>query len=700
MKKYQIFILITLMFVTVLTFYPVLSAGFVNLDDKGLVTDNWKIRSLSPANLQALLFKPHVKLYHPLVNLSYAIEYRLFGYDPYFYHADNLILHLLSVLFVFFIFFRLTKNNFTVSVITALLFACHPMHVEPVAWVSGRKDTLYAFFFLGSWLMYLKSYSYKGKRHTYAILASLILFLCACLSKTMAVTLPAVLILSDWLYGVKFEKKALLRYVPFILAAAVFALSTYMLYYTPNQKSNLTAYTLSVNFVSAHFNVLFYIIKFIIPVKLSALYPYFYDVNANPPPYILYSPALLYGIAVLIMYTLKKTKSVFFGFVFFIVTILPVINIFPTGVASVADRYTYIPFLGFGYIAAAAIFYLLGVFRKTIFKTVLISAVSAVFVIMCFTAHSRAEKWINTMTLFDDIIKNYPGGVARAYADRGIAFIEINRIKDAEKDLEMALYLEANNNVALYTLGTIRLSQKKHNDALYLFSLLPSDDYNLEGAYMLTAQIYYERNQKEKAFFVINHAIKRYPNVFSLYDTLAMFYIYDKNYDKAIENIEKSKRLYPGNINSYIHLAQIYDILGKYTFIEKEYRDGISNCAGKRELLYKLGEFYFVFKDYYKAKEIFLKIVKNNPDDYKSFDYLGNLESLAGNYKKALYYYTLAVSVNNSYSSSYFHRSAAHLNLKNYEQSAADARKALSLGYSMPHNYFEDIKNKTELYYN
>jgi hypothetical protein len=121
MKKHQILMLIALMFVTVFVFYPALNAGFVNLDDKGLVTDNWKIRSLSAENLKSLLLESHYKMYHPLVNLSYAVEYYFFGQDPYFYHADNLILHLFNALFAFFIFFGIlvTQNNI-----------CFPGHIQ------------------------------------------------------------------------------------------------------------------------------------------------------------------------------------------------------------------------------------------------------------------------------------------------------------------------------------------------------------------------------------------------------------------------------------------------------------------------------------------------------------------------------------------------------------------------------------------
>ncbi|MDR2425916.1 MAG: hypothetical protein LBD46_01830 [Endomicrobium sp.] len=695
MKRYRIFLLIALMLVTVFVFYPVLSADFITLDDYGMVIDNLKIRSLSLDNFKELLLEPHYNLFHPLVNLSYAIEYHFFGIDPYFYHADNLILHLFSSLFIFFIFFRITKNNYAVSLITALIFACHPMHVEPIAWVSGRKDTLYAFFFLSAWLAYLKAYSYKGKKYIFFIAFSVILFLFACLSKTMAVTLPAVLILCDWFSGEKFDRKSILKYLPFAITAAAFSVSTYLIYYSESQRQELTLYTLFVNFISAHFNVLFYMVKFIFPVKLSVIYPDFFDASARPPNYILYAPALLYGIAVLILWSLKKTKIIFFGFTLFAVLILPVINILPAGISKVADRYTYVSFTGFAYIAAAGMIFLYKKAGKKYVKILFVSAVSVLMITMCFTAYARAEKWRNSAALYADIIKNYPGEMSKAYSLRAVGYPSGMR-KNAEKDFEMALYLNPYNNEAAFMLANIKIEQKKYNEAFDLYRMLSYYDYNIEAVYLYSARIYYEQQNKEKAFQLIEEGIQRFPKAHYLYNALAIFYAYEKEYDKAIETFQKSKSLNSRNEETYKYLAQIYDMLGKFSLSEKEYKDGIVNCPENKMLLYSLGEFYFNFKDFGNASIVFAHMIKKYPQDYKSYLYLGNIESMNGNFKKALYYYTLAVLTKNDYAEAYFRRALMHLEMDNYLKSAEDARYAESLGFDISrYNYKKELKEKS-----
>ena len=111
MKKYQKLLLIGLLFIAVLAFYPVLKADFSDADGKVFVEDNWKINSFPSSNLKELLFKPHYRLYQPLVNLSFAFENYFFGKDPYFYHAGNLIIYILNILLVFFVLYSIAKKR-------------------------------------------------------------------------------------------------------------------------------------------------------------------------------------------------------------------------------------------------------------------------------------------------------------------------------------------------------------------------------------------------------------------------------------------------------------------------------------------------------------------------------------------------------------------------------------------------------------
>lgn len=174
-QKYKIFSLIILAYITVFSFYPALSANFINLDDTAMVINNQYIRDLSIDNVIDVFSNYHYRLYHPIVTISYAVEYYFFKLDPFVYHVNNILLHLLNVFLVFFIFQRLTKS-FAISYIVSFLFAVHPVHVEAVAWISSRKDLLYSVFYLLSMLFYLKISESKNKTNMFIL--SVLFLLC------------------------------------------------------------------------------------------------------------------------------------------------------------------------------------------------------------------------------------------------------------------------------------------------------------------------------------------------------------------------------------------------------------------------------------------------------------------------------------------------------------------------------------------
>src|SRR5437870_5823416 len=160
--------------------------------------------SISSLNISEVFSRYLEGNYHPITLIVYSIEYQLFGFRPAGYHAVNLLLHLVNVALVFRAILLLTKKR-EVALVAALLFGIHPMHVESVAWISELKDLLYAAFFLGSYISYLKylgitpgpSPKESGGRRKFYVF-SLLFFLFSLLSKGMAVSLPLVLILTDY----------------------------------------------------------------------------------------------------------------------------------------------------------------------------------------------------------------------------------------------------------------------------------------------------------------------------------------------------------------------------------------------------------------------------------------------------------------------------------------------------------------------
>ena len=694
MKKSQIFMLIALMFITVFVFYPVLNAEFINLDDRAMVTENWKIYSFSKDNLKALLFEPHYKLYHPILNLTFAVEYSLAGADPYLYHANNLIIHLLNTLLIFFLLRILSGGNFFAAFIAAFIFACHPLHVEAVAWVSSRKDTLYAFFYLSSLLLYLKAY--ESKKRTFLITFSLLLFLCACLSKPMAVTLPAIMILCDWLLGKKRDKRSLIIYAVYFAAALVFSVTTFALYYTQSQRADLTFSALLINFISAHYNFLFYMAKFLYPAGLSPLYPYFFEPSSSAiPGFIIKAPFFLYAVILLVLFSLKYTKKIFFGFFFFLITILPVINIFPTGIAAVADRYTYVPLVGFAYIAAWAIVFLYSRLKRYRLGFIITVAVLCVFTVMCFSSRAYCKKWTDTKTLFDYVINQYPGQMAKPYSIRGSWLLENGNFEKAKNDFEQAASIKSDANILFYLAG-IKKDEQKYDEALKLYDSLPLNSVNNVKIFTHKAQIHYNAGNKEKAYEILNNAITMLPNEYLLYFTLALFYVEDNNFEKAYENIQNAIRFNPKNKGIYLNAAKICEYYEKYELAEKEYFNGLKHCGYDRDIMYNFGEMYFKIKLFNDAEQIFEHMVRIYPDEYRAYDRLGSIAGFKNDFGKAIYNFTTAILINTNYGQAYLHRAAVYLRKGNYDKAAQDTAQAKKIGIEIPDEYVQYIEKRTK----
>ncbi len=399
LKPYQIFLIFLLLIITFFTFFTSVDSGFAALDDHFLVTKKLYDYDFSTLKgLKNFFLKQTSGLYQPIVDLSFSIELKLFtssfgvfrNKEAAFFHFDNIVLHLINTFLVFIIFFKLTKHFFTAYIIM-VLFAIHPVHVEVVAWVSARKDLLYSLFYLLSIFFYLKSYENRKKLF---LCISFFCFMLSTMSKPMAVTLPLALILIDYFDNkLNFNKKALIKYLPYILISIFFVILGIIIHYgTGSIARPFVLYTLFKNILSAHFHYLFYLYKFILPINLYCSYPYFYPLKEFPPIYITLSPIVIYAGIYFLLKTLKYSKKIFFGFSWFIIVLLPSSGVLPSGIIKVADRYCYLAYIGLFYLVAILIVYLYKKFNSYL-KILLIICCLTIFSIFVYLSYERTLDW-------------------------------------------------------------------------------------------------------------------------------------------------------------------------------------------------------------------------------------------------------------------------------------------------------------------
>jgi tetratricopeptide (TPR) repeat protein len=432
--------------ITLIAYSNSLKNGFVNWDDDLYVYTNQAIRNVDGPAIREFFTNTYVKMYAPVTMISYALDYKIGELDPAVYHRTNLLLHLLNVSLVFYLLYLLTGQP-AIAVISALFFGIHPMHVESVVWISERKDLLYSFFYLCGLITYVRFCNKKIPRISYGL--TILMFLLSLLSKSAAVTFPIILILIDFYQGKKLTVKSQLNKIPFFLMAiAIGILSLLSQKVIGTNVDYVEGYTILDRLFLGSYSFAFYLIKAIVPSGLSALHPMPMKPSGILPIAYYFSIISFFGFFWLIAKAIRaKTadplrKDVLFGLLFFLFTLVLILFI-PVGEAVVAERYTYLPYIG--------IFMILGRlylhFRQKTFvsfpklKHGYAAALIVAMVIFTGMTYARNMVWKDTISLFSDVIEKNPDA-GLAYNNRGNIRVEQKNYKGAMEDYNKAIELK------------------------------------------------------------------------------------------------------------------------------------------------------------------------------------------------------------------------------------------------------------------
>src|SRR4030095_8431501 len=372
--------------ITAIFFLPMFKNGFTNWDDEFYVINNHLLRGPDWAGI---FNTPVVSNYHPLTIISLAINFAISGIDPSSYMIFNLLLHLANTVLVYYFILQISSGKNYVALFTALIFGIHPMHVESVAWISERKDLLYTLFFLLSLIQYWR-FLQTGKKSK--LILCFLFFSLSLLSKPAAIILPLLLLLFDYWQGRAFHKKVIIEKIPFLLLALIFAVITLKIQ-SGSAITGFDSYPLWTRFFFANYVSVAYLVRFIIPYPLSAFHPF-------PSPGNLGLPVLLSPLIMLILLTIiwlkRKNKLFIFSFLFYLLNILLVLQVVTVGAALVAERYTYVPYIGVAFFVTMLIDQYVNKYRK---KWVWLFTASLAFV-FCFITFQRVKVWKDSGTLW------------------------------------------------------------------------------------------------------------------------------------------------------------------------------------------------------------------------------------------------------------------------------------------------------------
>ena len=520
--RFEFVICLCLILAILFIYYQTKNFDFVLLDDDVYILNNPHVSGgLNSENMAWAFSSSHGGFWIPLTWLSYMVDSQLHGLNAGYYHVTNLILHILNTLLLFAVF-RLMTGNLWQCAFIAALFAVHPVHVESVAWVSERKDLLFAFFWILTMWTY---YGYTRKPGTWRYGTVLLFFVAGLMSKPMIITLPFVLLLLDyWPLG-RFQSEAdrpsggagpsktaatiVLEKVPLILLSFAASVLTFTLQKAHGAVSSIDSAPIIQRILQVPVAYVKYMIKMVWPRDLTAVYPYSPDI----PAWQIAGSCLLLGLfSVLAIKQLKRHPYLTVGWLWFLGTLVPVIGLVKIGSHAMADRYTYMTFVGLYIMLAWGVPDLLNSLRKK--KFVLASAAAALVVAFMLIARNQTTHWVDSVRLFSHAINlnpdnflaqrniglalSYRGDLdravghfkqalrinptsARCYNDIGTVLMVKGRYAESIVYFEKALYYEPDYAKAHNNLGLVLMAQKKYGEAAIHFqaALISNPDFEL-----------------------------------------------------------------------------------------------------------------------------------------------------------------------------------------------------------------------------
>ncbi len=591
--------------ITAIAYSPCLKNGFV-WDDEVYILKNYLIKNISMDNLKAILTTPVMGNYHPLVIISYAWEYFFFKLNPIPYHAVNLILHLLNCVVVFFFILRLSRS-IPVAFITGLLFGIHPLHVESVAWISERKDVLYTFFYIISLICYLSYLEKKSERKYY--LFTLFFFLLSILSKPMAVTLPLVLFTMDYIRDRKIGYRTIVEKIPFFIFSILSGVVTLFAQQPATHSESVFSFPISI--IVAFHGYIFYLFKMIFPLKLAALYRYPIDGNLFSHFQYIAAPAIFSALALAVFYSARYTKKVAWGSSFYFITLLPVIQLLPIGLAVASDRYTYVPLIGIFYVVSE---FFVWTWHRTFrnhfyWKIITIVIALAIIIQSVFLTQNLCKIWKDGISLWSNVVKHYP-----------------------------------QNDVAFNNLGSEFFALKEYDKALHNFQTVIEINPQYGRAYANICAVYFSKNEPEKALPYCEKALQINTAQPNTYIILGDIY-WSKDKSLSVEMYKKS-------VSFSSHYPAGYNRLCKAYMTLQEYDDAYPVCL--ETIVYNpddtafcnyIGNLYLNAGQYTRAIFFYMHALEINPNLPEVHNNLSVLYYYSKDYKSSIRHFNAAVAL-------------------------------------------------------
>lgn len=544
--------LILIPVLTFIVYNSVTSFDMTNWDDKHYLKEQPIVRGLTTEHVKQMFTTKVLASYNPIVLMTFAFDYDMARLKPGWCHGINMFFHILNALLVFACMKKLRFRN-SESGMIALLFAIHPFASEAVAWIASRKDVVYAFFFFLSWYFYL---SYRDSKKTFQFVLSLLFFTLSLFSKVQAITLPLVLIISDYLLDREWKTKAIINKIPFLLLSITFGIvalsgSTFA--------ADKYAQPLSFGYKAIYSIIAYglYIGKIYFPFWQTAIYT-FPEPGSSGLYAMLAAGAILTGLVItLLIVRFKSAPRVAAGILFFSVNIFIVLHMVAVNSALIYERFIYIADIGI-------FMTLFGADEvNPNWKKFRVWYVP-VFIIVCgILTMQRIQVWKNSDSLWTDVIAKNPNA-ADAHTNRGQYFASIGDEQKALEDYNESIRLKPNKPDGYNNRSIIYFNRKDWKHSLEdNLNVLRVDSTHTDGLVNRGA-IYFNMDLLDSAIYYYGKALAVSPrHAKAYYDRGASYYKQGK-YKESIADYEMAIKIIPDYADAFAYLALDYVQLGDY----------------------------------------------------------------------------------------------------------------------------------------
>ncbi len=618
-----VWVLIAVIAITFFSFFPSLFNSFIIWDDPVNLLENDNVRSLATQNIVEIFQSTVEKVYVPLPILSFAVEYHFFKYSPLIYHLDNLLLHLAVVALIFW-FARQCRLSMAASAMAALLFGIHPMHVESVAWVTERKDVLYAFFYLLSLNLYARYVQSQDKR----LYGLTILFgLLSVLSKPMALSLPFIFLLYDWFSYRRWGIKIFLEKIPHVVL--IFPI-VWITYHLNTRWIEISLYKSTLTWI---WTFMFYLQKFFSPVILLPLYQLPKPVTLTNAPFAI--SFVLFVLLVTLLIVFRRNRFLIFAFLYYLGSIFFLLRYDDRiDMSLVADRFMYLPSLG---ICILAGFYFDRMKnnapekgKAVIFKKWGICFLGLFFLLLSFKTYHQCQIWGNEITFWSHVIKHEPTS-ALAYNQRGLAYKDKGKINLALADFNKALNVNPRYAHPYVNIGLIH-QQNNFPLAIANYTKAIEVDPSCGVAYLDRGNSYKSMGQYQQAIEDYTRALKlplegnprRY--ISSVYSSRGAAYLFSKQYDLALADLNQSLNFNTDNTIALDNRAIVYSVRDLPELALADYNRSLELNPHNPMTYWNRALFYYQQKKFDLALQDLQKVLAVNGNYSQAIQLKGEIE--------------------------------------------------------------------------